>query len=69
MSAKTNKGSSCCKTIDYFLWPAEKRQYVSDQHVRTNGLFYPMTHYLLRVLFLVLLQFEWICDTMKSGES
>ena len=69
MSAKPSKGSSCWKNIDYFFWPAEKRQYISDQHVRTNGLFYPMSHYLLRVFFLVLLQFEWICDTMKSSES
>jgi hypothetical protein len=37
--------------------------------VRTNGFFYPMTHYLLRVFFLMLLLFEWICDTILYEES
>ena len=69
MKAKLSKRSSCCKKIDYFIWPAEKRQYISDQHVRTNGFFYPMTHYLLRVFFLMLLLFEWICDTILYEES
>ena len=60
---------SCWKKFDYLVWPAEKRKYLSDQHIRCNGFFTPQTHYLIRVIIFGLLCLGWIASLTQSYQN